>query len=113
MKKMVAFGCLAFFGAFPTFGFAQVTTPPPQYGPPQVLKGVALFGCGANQNCSITCSFPGGPKTFTNVPWAVVGNYPNSTHLWLTLGSGANENYLLGDAFCDFSKIDTIIPLSK
>jgi hypothetical protein len=104
-------GALVLSCALPTLSLAQVTDPPLQYGNPQVLKGVAFFGCGTSQNCSITCSFPGGPKTFTNVPWAVVGNYSNSTHLWLKLGNGPNENYLLGDAFCDFSKIATIIPL--
>jgi hypothetical protein len=109
MRQAIVLAVLAVFAAFPAAGIAQVTNPPPQYGPAQVLKGVAIFGCGAGQNCSITCYFAGGPKTFSNLQWAVVGNYPNSTHLWLK--TGTNQNYLLGDAFCDFSKIAEIDPL--
>jgi len=89
---------------------AQVTNPPPQYGPPQKIQPVALFGCGVGQQCSITCNVSGGQKVLSNLQWAVVYNYPNSTNLWLDT-DGANAEYLLGDSFCDFSHINKLWPL--
>jgi hypothetical protein len=68
------------------------------------------FGCDANSQCSITCYFGSQQKTFSNLQWAVVYNYPNSTRLWLYAG-GPNDQFLLGESFCNFSKIYKVWPL--
>jgi hypothetical protein len=78
---------------------------PPNELPAQKHERVALFGCTPDNNCEITCTIFGKDVKFEKVPWAVVYKYPNSTRLWLQLGTGPNAHYLLGDAFCDFTNM--------
>ena len=78
---------------------------PPNELPPQKHERVALFGCAPDNNCEITCTISGKDVKFEKVPWAVVYKYPNSTRLWLQLGTAPNAHYLLGNAFCDFTNM--------
>ena len=88
---------------------AYAGDPPPQYGPPRPIEPVALFKC-TDGKCQITCSTASGDKVIPVNDWAIVYKYPNSNPLWLYAAGGPNNQFLLGEAFCDFSKIYKIWP---
>jgi hypothetical protein len=90
---------------------AAAANRPPINADPQRIERVALFGCGENRSdCQITCMGAWGERRFKNVGWVIVYKYPNSTRPWLQMDT-PNNIHLIGDAFCDFSKIPIITPL--
>lgn len=80
--------------------------------PPKRPTAVAVFWCGPQSNCEITCVIGNTEKKFTNLNAARVQTYPGSDKLWLETSKGPNEIYLLGDALCDFSKMPISRPLN-
>ena len=80
---------------------------------PKLPTGIVMFWCGGvSTSCEITCTIGGTQRHFTGINAARVQTYPGSDKLWLELDPGPNNIFLLGDAFCDFSKMPVTRPLS-
>jgi hypothetical protein len=96
---------------FATASLTHAGTPPDYLGKPLAPKSIgALFGCGPQNDCWMSCTTGGITRKFENVAWAAIATYGSSTHLWLLLDK--KTPYLLGDSsFCDFGTLVTVNPV--